>query len=184
MECAASTTLHTHSSLQICTISRHGKSTPGVDMILSKSATILRSLRLVPAFNGPAFTVCRCRRNLAKTSVPASGKLRVNSEMLGFGPTSEMLYAALYTVLNAVLAVEVLRTSAISARTMCHVLMTSISSSCQSKFLKTVLIPVATLATKTHSSLSAPIRLATRARTSVSKGSYVNHINWSGLAST
>ena len=37
--------------------------------------------------------------------VPESGKFNVNSEMLGLGPMSETLCAALCTVLNAVLAV-------------------------------------------------------------------------------
>lgn len=52
-------------------------------------------------------------------SAPDSGKLSLNSEMLGFGGMSEMLYAALYTVLNAVLAAGVTTMSITSAQAVC-----------------------------------------------------------------
>lgn len=104
MECAASTTLHTPSSLQILNISRHGRSTPGVDTMLSMIAT---TLRLVPDLRGRVLIDWRCRWKLVRISVPDVGKFKMNSEMLGLGLTSQILYAALEMVLNAVLAAKI-----------------------------------------------------------------------------
>ena len=58
------------------------------------------------------------------------------------------------------------------------------SSFFHSKFLRTVLIPLHTFGTNTHSSTSALMIFASFLRTSFNFASYCNHMKASGLASS
>lgn len=82
-ECAASTTLQTPSSLQIATISFHGRCIPGTDTVESTIATRLLFF--------PTGCALRCARKEVRMScLWVVGNLSTKIAVLGYGPTSDI----------------------------------------------------------------------------------------------